>query len=264
MYYTLKLQDVACAAVILIGFIVLAKWVPKKGDVIVGLTSSLTKYRKLVYVYLGILVAMCAALALPSALYFANGAKLGQAESLATSVQTSTSTVDLSEVDPPQLKTLLTSGNESRLVEYIQRLGNTGANTSTGWLPGNIRLDHEGARPQSSFTCTSSSNTNILDLRAVTAPNAFDQGTLNFYVAGLDTNSIMKQIESELELPAYHTNTVNFMADQPYEDSRGLMFECDYNINIPWKISGTIHKADTCNGEDVYNVNITLVRYITA
>lgn len=56
--------------------------------------------------------------------------------------------------------------------------------------------------------------------------------------------------------------SVKYLADQPYESSKGLSFECKYNENIPWKISGSIHKEDTFEGGNAYFVNINIIRYV--
>lgn len=65
-------------------------------------------------------------------------------------------------------------------------------------------------------------------------------------------------------VPDYFTDSVSYITDQPYESSKGLSFECKYNESIPWKISGTIHKEDTCNGKNAYFVHISAIRYIEA
>lgn len=260
MYYTLSLKDMAYAAIIVIGLILFLKWISKEN----GSSDTavvLVKRRKQIAAYLGIICAFCVASAIPSISYFINGAST--TKEFRDSAQI-TSSNDQESLGNPKLATLLARGNESNLINYINETGSPEGSRYGSWIRDEIRLDHEGTRDISNIHYTSIENGEALAPNAISSIDQIDEINLNTYVLADDLQAAMKTLAYEYDLPEYSETDSYHLASQPWEDPRGLSFECGYRDDIQWRISGWINKVDTCNGKNAYSAGMRLVRFISA
>ncbi|WP_101721678.1 hypothetical protein [Eggerthella timonensis] len=258
MYYTLNLVDLACVAIIIMGFSAFVKILPKSKRSTRSTIDAIASQRKRVAVYGTLLIGLCIACAAPSVLYFLDGSAAIEKTKAQAAFEEG---IDKQELDPPNIAVLLKKSNEEHLVTYLRRMGETGMH---GWSAESIRLDHEGSRPLSSLYCQSIEKERTLQLADLESLDQIDQINLSTYVQASTLEQAIEKIESTFDLPRYTVINTTYATSQPYESSQGIGFECVYQDDLPWKVSGNLRKEDTYKGEDAYLASITLVRYATA
>lgn len=258
MYWTIETEDAILAVMLLVGLIKFLEWLPKKVSSTRGLVDYFVDKRKKVSTYVGILLIIAVFIAAP----------IGHFSSFFTSevfsiTSTSNNNTDISKVeslDPPNLSKLLNRNNSIELINYLHDTSSQGIYQNS-WDYQTIRLDHEGDRDSNTIYCPGF-NSEDLDLKAIKSTEEINEISINSFYSGSSENDILERITEDFNLPSYTATSVKYLADQPYESSKGLSFECKYNENIPWKISGSIHKEDTFEGGNAYFVNINIIRYV--
>lgn len=260
MYWTIETEDIIFAVLLLLGLIKFLEWLPKKITSTKGLIDYFIDKRKKVSTYAGALLLIVICIAAPIghfSSFFTN-----EVSSITSSSNNNATVSDAKSFDPPNLSELLNQNNSLELVSYLQSTSNQGTYQNS-WNYQTIRLDHEGDRDSNTIYCTGFNNES-LNLEALKSTKEINQISINSFYFGKSEEDVLENITKDFNLPSYSTDSVIYLADQPYESSKGLSFECEYNEDILWKISGSIHKEDTCEGKNAYYVSISIIRYIEA
>ena len=162
--------------------------------------------------------------------------------------------------NPPNLELLL-HGNTETFFDYLRELKD--AYGTLAWSTNGIRLDHEGVQDESYISLWDNDNKAQNDVAIASAQNIGRISMTNYVVIpeGQDATTYVAAL---FNLPNYETYSIQFAnhdSDKPYENKEGVGFDCRYNEEYPWSVSGTIHKVDTCNGKDACMVTMTLSPY---
>lgn len=169
--------------------------------------------------------------------------------------------VTKSAPNPPNLELLL-HGSTETFFDYLRELEE--AYGALAWSTNAIRLDHEGVQDESYISLWDNNNNAQNDAALA---NAQDIGRISMtsYVVIPEGQDVTAYVTTLFNLPDYDAYSIQFAShnsDKPYEDKEGVGFDCRYNEEYPWSVSGTIHKVDTCDGEDTCMVTMALSPYV--